>query len=118
MRVALHTINTGFLLCFHEFFSFEKARLESLYDLYYLVLARKFHNTIQFFVPFSRGFFSGDHILKFKSEVGKPLLNSLFFIFNLVIKVAFPRVFEIEKTERSGLESHFVERTPSFVILS
>ena len=54
-------------------------------------------------------FFSGDHILKLKSEAGKPLLNFFFEIFNLLIKVAFPRVFEIEKTERSGLESHFVE---------
>ena len=60
MCTALHTINTGFLLRFHEsFFSFEnrKARLESLYGGAYYILAPKFHNPKQFFVRFSRVFF-------------------------------------------------------------
>ena len=60
MCTALHTINTGFLLRFHEFFfSFEnrKARLESLYGGAYYKLAQKFHNPKQFFVRFSRVFF-------------------------------------------------------------
>ena len=112
MHGFAHHQHRFFVAFSRVFFSFEnrKARLESLYGgAYYTLFWRKNFTTRNNFCSVFTSFFSGDHILKLKSEAGKPLLNSFFKIFNLLIKVAFPRVFEIEKTERSGLESHFVE---------